>query len=120
PVALLIFEQFDAFDQARLALRAPSCVQYGKETGPVSIPPYGAHRFVRLCVATLKAADVYSPLQEGWVAPRGFQNGDIPIWAPANRQGPADAKASFHGEQIRAELSARNPQQLALDRAVDT
>ena len=36
PLALLIFEQFDAFDQARLALRDPSCVNYGKETGPVA------------------------------------------------------------------------------------
>lgn len=34
PVAMLIFEQFDAFDQARLALRDPDCVKYGNETGP--------------------------------------------------------------------------------------
>ena len=36
PLALLIFEQFDAFDQARLALRdGTSCVKFGEETGPV-------------------------------------------------------------------------------------
>src|ERR1700685_4221867 len=35
PLAMLIFEQFDAFDQARLTLRRPSCVSYGDETGPV-------------------------------------------------------------------------------------
>src|SRR5437764_10014102 len=69
PVALLIFEQFDAFDQARLALRHPSCVKYGRETGPVPIAPYGAHRFVRVAGATSEAPDVYSPLQAGWVAP---------------------------------------------------
>src|SRR4029078_8603529 len=40
PVAMLIFEQFDVFDHARLASRAPSCANYGTETGPVAIPPY--------------------------------------------------------------------------------
>ena len=35
PVALLIFETFDAFDQARLALRDGTFVRFGEETGPV-------------------------------------------------------------------------------------
>ena len=35
PLAMLIFEQFDAFDQARTALRDTSHVKYGQETGPV-------------------------------------------------------------------------------------
>src|SRR4029078_9172940 len=35
PLAMLIFEQFDTFDQARLALRDPTCANYGKETGPL-------------------------------------------------------------------------------------
>src|ERR1700726_2692407 len=90
PVALLIFEQFDAFDQARLALRDPSCVKYGKETGPVPIAPYGSHRFVRIAGATPAAPDVYSPLLAGWVAPRGFENGDTPVWGPADEQGPGE------------------------------
>jgi CO/xanthine dehydrogenase Mo-binding subunit len=120
PVAMLIFEQFDAFDQARLALRDPSCVKYGEETGPVPIAPYGSHRFVRIAGATPGAPDVYSPLLAGWVAPRSFRNGDIPVWAPADPQGPADAKASFYGEQIRAELAANNPDLLVLDRQFET
>src|SRR6202030_854164 len=120
PVALLIFEQFDAFDQARLALRNPTCVNYGKETGPVSIAPYGSHRFVRVAGATSEAPDVYSPLQAGWVGPRRFQNAGIPVWAPANPDGPADAQASFHGEQIRAGLAAGDPEQLVLDREFET
>jgi hypothetical protein len=61
PVAMLIFEQFDAFDQARLALRDPTCVKYGEETGPVPIAPYGSHRFVRIAGATPQAPDIYSP-----------------------------------------------------------
>jgi CO/xanthine dehydrogenase Mo-binding subunit len=120
PVALLIFETFDAFDQARLALRHPSCVKYGRETGPVPGAPYGAHRFVRVAGATPDAPDVYSPLQAGWIAPRGFRNVDTPVWAPANRQGPADARASYHGEQIRAALAANDPDQFVLEREFTT
>ena len=67
PVALLIFEKFDAFDQARLALRDGGFVKFGEETGPVSIPNYGAYRFTRIAGATPDAPDVYSPLQAGWV-----------------------------------------------------
>ena len=42
PVGLLIFETFDAFDQARLALRDGTFVRFGEETGPVAMPNYGA------------------------------------------------------------------------------
>src|SRR5437660_3346480 len=38
PVALLIYENFDAFDRARLALRDGQFVKFGEETGPVAIP----------------------------------------------------------------------------------
>ena len=120
PLAMLIFEQFDSFDQARLALRAPSCVKYGEETGPVAIAPYGSHRFVRVAGATPQAPDIFSPLLDGWMVPRSFRDGDIPVWAPADPQGPADAKASFYGEQIRAELAANNPDLFVLDRQFET
>ncbi|MGA3140914.1 MAG: xanthine dehydrogenase family protein molybdopterin-binding subunit, partial [Xanthobacteraceae bacterium] len=79
PLVMLIFEQFDAFDQARLALRRPSCVSYGDETGPVAIAPYGSHRFVRVAGATPEAPDVYSPMLAGWTVPRSFANGDKPV-----------------------------------------
>src|SRR5262252_8247703 len=120
PLAMLIFEQFDAFDQARLALREPSCAKYGEETGPVAVAPYGSHRFVRFAGATPQAPDIFSPLQDGWVVPRSFRDVDIPVWAPADRQGPVDARASFYGEQIRAELAADDPNLLVLDRQFDT
>jgi hypothetical protein len=45
PVALLIFEDFDAFDQARLALRDQAVLKFGEKTGPVSMPNYGALSF---------------------------------------------------------------------------
>jgi hypothetical protein len=44
PVALLIFEQFNAFDRARLVLRDGTFVKSGEETGPVVVPNYGLRR----------------------------------------------------------------------------
>jgi hypothetical protein len=58
PVALLIFADFDAFDQARLTLRDQAVLKFGKETGPVTMPSYGAFRFTRLGGATPDAPDV--------------------------------------------------------------
>src|SRR3979490_2472042 len=52
PVALLIFETFDAFDQARLALRDGTFVKFGEETGPVTIPDYGPYRLTPVAGAT--------------------------------------------------------------------
>src|SRR6476620_10433545 len=45
PVALLIFEQFDAFDQARLKIRDGGFVKFAEETGAVVMPDYGTSRF---------------------------------------------------------------------------
>jgi CO/xanthine dehydrogenase Mo-binding subunit len=120
PLVMLIFDQFDAFDQARLALRSPPCVTYRDETGPVAIAPYGSHRFVRIAGPTPAAPDVYSPVLAGWTVPRSFANGNIPVWAPADLNGPADAQATYYGEQIRAELASVNPGLLVLDRDFET
>jgi CO/xanthine dehydrogenase Mo-binding subunit len=121
PVALLIFEKFDAFDQARLAIRDGTFVRFGEETGPVVGPNYGAFRFTRVAGPTPDAPDVYSPVKNGWVSPGHFQDSDRPIWArlpiPTGR---AYAEAATHGEQIRAELAASNPAVLALDREFET
>src|SRR5882757_5898649 len=81
PVALLIFEQFDAFDQARLALRDGTFVKFGEETGAVVRPNYGAFRFTRVAGPTPDAPDVYSPVKNGWVSPGRFQDTERPIWA---------------------------------------
>src|ERR1700729_665474 len=65
PVALLIFEEFDAFDQARLALRDGTFVKFGEETGPIRAPNYGAYRFTRVAGPTPDAPDVYSTFKDG-------------------------------------------------------
>ncbi len=57
PVALLIFENFDVLDRARLALRDEAVVQFGEETGPVMMSDYGAFRFTRVGGPTPEAPD---------------------------------------------------------------
>jgi CO/xanthine dehydrogenase Mo-binding subunit len=121
PVALLIFEKFDAFDRARLALRDGTFVKFGEETGPVELPNYGAFRFTRVAGATPEAPDVYSPILAGWVSPRRIQNSALPVWSSlAKETEPSYGKAAVLGEQIRAELAADNPALLVLDREFDT
>jgi CO/xanthine dehydrogenase Mo-binding subunit len=121
PVALLIFEHFDAFDRARLALRDGGFVKFGEETGPVSIPNYGAYRFTRIAGATPDAPDVYSPLQAGWVSPPHVQSTELPTWSPlAADSGSAYAKAARYGEQIRAELTDNKADMLVLEREFQT
>src|SRR5580765_4307193 len=121
PVALLIFEKFDAFDQARLALRDGNFVRFGEETGPIVEPNYGAFRFTRVAGPTPDAPDVYSPVKNGWVSPGRFQDTERPIWARLPiPTGLGYAEAATHGEQIRAELAASNPAVLVLDREFET
>jgi CO/xanthine dehydrogenase Mo-binding subunit len=121
PIALLIFEKFDAFDQARLALRDGTFVKFGEETGAVVGPNYGAFRFTRVAGPTPDAPDVYSPVKNGWVSPGRFQDTERPIWArlpiPTGR---GYAEAATHGEQIRAELAAASSALLMLDREFET
>ena len=117
PVALLIFATFDAFDQARLALRDGSFVRFGEETGPVIVPDYGSYRFTRVAGASPDKPDVYSPIQAGWVSPKKLQTAALPVWSPLAKDMPADyVKAAKYGEQIRAELAADDASLLVLDR----
>src|ERR1700675_3164846 len=121
PVALLIFERFDAFDRAQLVLRDGTFVKSGEETGPVALPNYGAFRFTRVAGTTPEAADVYSSIQAGWVTPGRIQNTALPVWEPFAKETQASyGKAANYGEQIRAELAAKNPALLVLDRTFET
>jgi CO/xanthine dehydrogenase Mo-binding subunit len=121
PIALLIFEDFDSFDQARLALRDATVVKYGEETGPVTRPPYAAFRFTRVAGPTPDAPDVYSPVKNGWVSPGKFQNTERPIWARLPiPTGLGYAEAAGYGEDIRTELAADNPARLVLERQFET
>jgi CO/xanthine dehydrogenase Mo-binding subunit len=121
PVAMLIFEDFDTFDQARLALRDGTFVKFGEETGPIRAPDYGAYRFTRVAGPTPDAPDVFSTFKDGLAIPEHVQNTELPVWAPfAMPKAPLYAKAAAHGEKIRAELAASNPALLLLDREFET
>src|SRR5215475_2744610 len=121
PVALLVFEDFDAFDQARLALRDAAVLKFGNETGPVKMPNYGQFRFTRVAGPTPDAPDVYSPVKNGWVSPGRFENTGRPIWARLPIPSGQDyAEAASYGEKIRAELAGNNPALLVLDREFET
>lgn len=120
PVALLVFATFDAYDRARVILRDNPPCKFGRETGPVVQPPYGANRFTRVAGATPEAPDVFSPLLAGWAFPIGFKKAEMPEWARANRRGDANAQATFYGEQIRAELAKPDADTLVLDRTFTT
>jgi CO/xanthine dehydrogenase Mo-binding subunit len=121
PVALLIFETFDAFDRARLLLRDGSFVKSGEETGPVDLPDYGAFRFTRVAGPTPNAPDVYSPVLAGWVSPGRIQATALPVWSSfAKETQEPYGKAAMHGEKIRAAIDADNPSLLVLDRNFET
>jgi CO/xanthine dehydrogenase Mo-binding subunit len=121
PVALLIFEDFDVFDQARLVLRDATFAKFGEETGPVKTLNYGAFRFTRVGGPTPVAPDVFSPFKNGWVSPGRFDEAGEPIWERLPiPTGQAYAEAAEHGERIRAELAAGDPALLALDREFET
>ena len=121
PVALLIFEDFDTFDQARLALRDEAVLKFGAETGPVTLPDYGAFRFTRVGGATPDAPDVYSPSRNGWVSPPRFESTGRPLWAPPPipTEHGYDETATY-GAKIRAELARSDPALLVLEREFET
>jgi CO/xanthine dehydrogenase Mo-binding subunit len=120
PVALLLFEEFTAFDRARLALRDGSGVTFGARTGPVERPNYAAFRFTRVAGATPSAPDIYSPVKEGWVSPGKFSGGR-PVWQPLPvPEGRPYVAAATYGEEIRAGLAGDTPGSLVLDREFAT
>lgn len=122
PLALLIFEKFDEFDQARLALRDGDYVRFGAKTGPLKAPNYGAYRFTRIAGATPDSPDVYSPLQAGWVSPSVTDKGSgRPIWEPLPIAKGGEYKAAAnHGEEIRAMLTGKDAGMLVLERDFET
>ena len=56
----------------------------------------------------------------GWTYPRLYQKDGRPEWAMPAQTGSAAAEAAYHGDAIRAELAAADPDRLVLDRAFTT
>lgn len=121
PVALLLFSSFDAYDRARIAFRDGDLVRAGAETGPVARPNYAALRFTRVAGGSPGAADIYSPLQEGWISPGFTEASGRPIWQPLPVDKGGDyARGATYGEEIRRLLATPDPGLLVLDRSFET
>ncbi|SHF49767.1 CO or xanthine dehydrogenase, Mo-binding subunit [Kaistia soli DSM 19436] len=121
PLALLIFERFDDFDRARLALRDGDYLKFGAETGPLEGPNYGAFRFTRVAGPTPDAPDIYSPIQEGWISPGFFESSGRPIWKPLPvAKGGEYVKGAQFGDEIRAGLDAPDAGTLVIERDFET
>lgn len=121
PVALLLFERFDAFDRARTAFRNQDLVRFGAETGPVKQPNYAALRFTRVAGAKPGDPDIYSPLQEGWISPGFTESSGRPVWKPLPvAEGSQYAKGATYGEEIRRVFAAPGPDVVVLDRTFQT
>jgi CO/xanthine dehydrogenase Mo-binding subunit len=121
PVALLMFETFDAYDRVRVAVRDGDFVKFGAETGPLPKPNYGAFRFTRIAGATPDAPDVYSPVQDGRIMPGVMDTKGRPVWQALDiATGSEYAKGARIGDKIRAELAAKNPGLYTLERDFET
>lgn len=121
PVALLLFETFDAFDRARFLLRQTPPIKLGAGTGPLEQPNYAALRFTRVAGPSPRAPDVYSPVMEGWISPGFFEANGRPIWEPLpTSEGGRYKKGAIYGEEIRAAIAAEDPGTLVIDRSFRT
>ncbi len=120
PLALLIWNDFARFAAARSAISAlTGLVKSGARTEPLKQDPYGAYHFVRIAGATPDSDDVYSAFKAGWAKPTRYIDED-PQWAAPAQTGPADAEATFYGDQVRAVFSAAGADALVLDRTFQT
>ncbi len=64
--------------------------------------------------------DVYSPMLAGWTFPVLYQKDDRPEWAVPSATGSDASRASYYGDQIRAEIDAAGPDRFVLDRNFQT
>ncbi|MCB4768400.1 molybdopterin-dependent oxidoreductase [Ancylobacter sp. Lp-2] len=121
PVALLLFDRFDAYDRARVFLRDNPHLKFGAETGPIVGPNYVAFRFTRVAGPDPNGPDLYSPIQEGWIRPGFFEGSGRPIWEPLPvAEGGEYVKGANFGTQIRDELAKPAASTLVLDRQFET
>jgi CO/xanthine dehydrogenase Mo-binding subunit len=121
PVALLLFESFDAYDPARVIFRDSNLLKFGAETVPLTQPNYTALRFTRIAGPTPGSPDVYSPLQEGFISPGFSESGGRPIWQPLPvSEGGDYAKGATYGEEIRKLLASGDPGLFVIDRKFNT
>ncbi|MCX5591855.1 xanthine dehydrogenase family protein molybdopterin-binding subunit [Alcaligenes endophyticus] len=81
PVAILFYQDFDRFQEAKRTLQFDaSVVKYGAFTGTKPPANYGAGRFVRIGGATPQDTPEFAPFQNGSI--KGAFHGNEVIWPP--------------------------------------
>src|SRR5262249_50665012 len=125
PVALMIWRDFGRYALAKEVIKqairsTPGIMRFGAQTAPVAEQPYAAARFVRIAGPTPEAEDVYSPMLAGWTFPALYKKDDRPIWAVPSAAGSDAQRASYYGDQIRAEIAAADAGRLVIDHMFET
>lgn len=106
-VAILIYHDFARFRFAKYKLQFNDAViRYGAVTGPLRRAPWGASRFVRIGGKTPYAADVFSPMKQGPIAPT-YRDHE-PVWPKPALDGDIGAQGMYYADAIAGEL-ARAP-----------
>src|SRR5215207_11461181 len=82
--------------------------------------PYAAARFVRVAGPSPDSEDIYSPMLAGWTFPILYKKDDRPRWTVPSATGSDASRASFYGDQIRAEIDAGGGEQVVLRRTFHT
>ena len=81
-----IYHDFDRFEAARRRLRfEASAVKYGKQTGLMPPPNYGAARYVRIGGEKPSDPPAFAPMQDAVIW--GNFDGDTPTWPTADPDG---------------------------------
>lgn len=120
PVAILIFDDFLRFRQAKNALMfQKDVISYGDKTGPLQRDPWGVFRYVRVGGKDAYAEDVFSSLKDAPVLPSQMRK-RLPVWPDGNNHGDLDHEGMYHAQQIRTELDAPPSDWLVLNRQYQT
>lgn len=119
PVALLVFDSFDAYDRARVAFRDKQLLRFGAASESRRVPNYAKLRFTRIAGED-GTHDTYAPIDEGWISPALENGAGRPIWEPNPAMKDAYGRGAALGEEIRAALAAPAPDTLVLDRNFET
>ena len=115
-VAILLFENFDQFKEAKLKLQFnDNVVRYGKSTKPFTSNPYAAWRIVREeGKQGASGKDKYSPLQDGLFFP-SYQR-RMPVWkGDPNQAGSVSERGLYYGNEVQQKMQKNADDWLIID-----
>lgn len=115
PVALLIWNDFERFRQAKNKLKFnDKVIRYGAETAPYQRDPYGSFRYVRVGGDNPFAADTFSSLKDSMLFPLIRER--KPVWSQqAKINGDLTEQGLYYAEQMQAQLASPPDDWLVFD-----